>query len=80
MIDSTRALCIIARDIKNNWPKVSPHARPYLDAMFSLNSMTDTYGSDDAESIVLYFLTNAQGWRGNAAGRLKNELRIMLKR
>ena len=75
----TRSLSTIARDIKRNWPKVYFGAVPYLDAMGSLDTITDRYYSDDAKTIVLYFLSNATTWRGPEAKRIKAELNAMLK-
>jgi hypothetical protein len=74
----SRPLYAIAADINLHFRKLSYGARPYVDAMFSLNSIDDTYGCDDARSIVLYFLSNAGAWRGDAARRIKGELRAML--
>lgn len=75
-----RTIADIARDIEANWSNVSVHARPYLDAMKSLQTMTDKYGPDcvDADGIILYFLHNAQVWHGEAARRIKSELRTLL--
>lgn len=79
--DTPRPLHEIARDIRNNWrtkdgrPNINYAAAPYLDAMSQLGSITDTYGCDDAKSIVIYFLGNAQSWRGDAARRIKAELK-----
>ena len=36
------------------------------------------YYYDSAESVVLYFLANAQGFRGEDARRIKAELNSML--
>lgn len=74
----TRRISAIAADISTSWPNVSPYARPYLDAMYDLYSINDRYYSDDARSIVLYFLSNAANWRGDDARRLKAELRSLL--
>jgi len=57
---------------------VSPYARPYLDAMGQLNSINDMYYLDTADSVVRYFLSNATGWRGETAKRIKAELKAML--
>lgn len=72
-----RPLYIIANDIRADWKKVSPYAKPYLDAMGTLNSIKDNYILDSGESIVLYFLSNATGWRGDNARRIKAELKSM---
>ena len=34
-----RPIYQIAREIRDDWKPVSPHAKPYLDAMFSLNNI-----------------------------------------
>jgi hypothetical protein len=41
--------------------------------------MKDTYGHDSAEDIVLRFLCNATGWRGEDARGIKKELNDMVK-
>lgn len=74
-----RSIKTITQDIKKDWTKVSPYAQPYLDAMLTLESITDHYYLDDAKSIVLYFLANAQGWRGETARKIKQELKDLCK-
>ena len=77
---SVRPLHEIATEITEDWgSKVSPYAKPYLDAMFSLTSINEDYFLDSAKSVVLYFLSNAQGWRGETARRVKAELKSMVK-
>jgi hypothetical protein len=46
--------------------------------MLTLQDLDDLYGVEDAESIVMYFLTNAETWRGPVARDIKGELRRML--
>jgi hypothetical protein len=75
----TRPLHLIAQDIKVNWPNVYFGAVPYLQAMLRLADITDNYGYDSAESIVIYFLSNAKTWRGPEARRIKAELKALLK-
>ena len=74
-----RTISEIALDIKRDWKKVNYGAVPYLDAMLTLSSVTDNYGYDDARGIVLYFLSNATGYRGPTAKALKAELKALLK-
>ena len=80
-----RSLSTIAREIRQNWRKsVSGTdlyfgARPYLDAMSSLDKISDAYGMDSGKSIVAYFLSNASTWRGPKAKEIKLELNAMLK-
>ena len=70
-----RSISIIARDISNNWAKPYFGAVPYLRAMYSLDTIGDKYGQDDAKSVVLYFLSNATTWRGDKARTIKAELK-----
>ena len=73
-----RNLSAIANDIRSDWPKPNYAAKPYLDAMRSLQSIDDAYGLDNARSIVRYFLSNASAWRGDKARAIKAELKGML--
>lgn len=73
--NSPRLIRTIAAEIQKTWSKVSPYAKPYLDAMLTLDTIEDNYFFDDGKSIVLYFLANASGWRGEDARRIKKELR-----
>lgn len=74
-----RPLYEIAREIKADWKNVYFGAKPYLEAMLSLNKTTDPYGVDSAKNVVLYFLCNAGTWRGEVAKRVKAELNKMTK-
>ena len=74
-----RPLYEIAREIRKAWTKVSTYAEPYLEVMESLNTIDDNYYFDSGKSIVLYFLGNANTWRGEDARRIKAELKEMLK-
>lgn len=78
-----REIRVIAREIQHAWEKqgkgVHFAARPYLSAMYSLGGVQDSYGMDDAKSIVLYFLSNATSFRGEDAKRLKAELKELIK-
>lgn len=73
----TRPISTIAREIRRDWKNVNYAARPYLDAMFSLDTINDKYGYDSAKSIVAYFLGNAGSWRGETAKSIKAELRSL---
>jgi hypothetical protein len=74
-----RQLYEIASEIRKEWPNANYAAVPYLEAMRSMASVNDTYGLDDGKTIVLYFLANAGTWRGEAAKRIKAELRELVK-
>ena len=74
---SERYLWEIAEDIRAHQKPVHPYAAPYLKAMGTLESIDQMYGADSAKSVVLYFLSNAQMWRGEDARRIKKELKQM---
>lgn len=74
----TRPIATIAREIYKEWPKVNYAAKPYLEAMLSLNNINDTYYLDSGKSIVLYFLSNASSFRGEKAKALKTELKTIV--
>lgn len=77
---TTRPLHVIARDIQRDWTKPNYAAVPYLDAMRALDSISDRYYYDSADSVVRYFLSNATSWRGDKAREIKAELKAMLAR
>lgn len=69
----------IVREIRADWKNISPYAKPYLQAMGCLDSVGQKYGVDEGRTVVNYFLTNAGGWRGEVARRIKKELNQMVK-
>ena len=73
------SISAIARLIKKDWTKVYFGAVPYLDAMYSLRTVKDTFGCDSGKSIVAYFLCNASTWRGETAKIIKAELNKRIK-
>jgi len=74
-----RTISVIASEIDSDWKKVNYAARPYLDAMYSLNNISDSYYLDSGEAVVLRFLVNAGTWRGETAKRVKLEFRTIIK-
>ena len=75
-----RSIEVIANEIRKDWGvKTDFAARPYLKAMYGLNSISDNYLCDSAKSIIAYFLCNASTYRGETAKRIKKELNAMLK-
>lgn len=74
-----RPIYEIATEIRKDWKNVNYAAKPYLDAMSTLNSISDNYIMDSGKSIVLYFLSNASSWRGEVAKAIKAELKAMVK-
>ncbi len=76
---TTMTLSGIARLVRRDWKNVNYGAVPYLDAMGSLESINDPYYQDSGKSVVLYFLANARGWRGDTAKLVKAELNKRVK-
>ena len=74
-----RPIYQIAEDILADWERPDYAAAPYIEAMLSLNSMSDKYILDDADEIVQRFLINAGKWRGPVAREIKKELNKMVK-
>lgn len=76
-----RTFAEIAREIKQTWKNVYFGAKPYLQAMATIDSSDKNapYMLETAEDIVIYFLANAQTWRGEDAKRIKAELKSMIK-
>ena len=75
-----RPLYTIAEEIKKDWgAKIYFGAKPYIDAMFSLNEITDNYIQDSGREIVNRFLCNATRWRGEVARKVTKELNDMVK-
>lgn len=73
-----RPLHKIADEITVDWKRPYFGAVPYIQAMRALDSTDDAYGLDSADSIVRYFLANANTWRGETARRVKAELKGMI--
>lgn len=73
----------LAQVIQSDWKRqgkgVNYAAKPYLEAMFCLESITDNYIADKGTSIVNYFLANAQTWKGETAKAVKAELKARVK-
>ena len=80
--EGVRTLRAIAGEIAREWPKMAANehhpAHPYVDAMLRLEKVTDAYAAESGVNIVRYFLSNAAGWRGPVAQRVKAELKDMI--
>ena len=71
---------LIRKDWKANAKNgINYAAKPYLDAMDDLASINDKYFYDSGREIVMYFLANAQSYRGEQAKLIKAELNRRLK-
>jgi hypothetical protein len=76
---TTKTIKELANVISRDWKNVNYGAVPYLQAMFTLNSVRDYYYADEGSGIVAYFLANANSWRGEVAKAVKKELNRRLK-
>lgn len=75
-----RPIYQIAEEIIEKWTKMPDYILiSYVTPMLELNTIDDYYYADDAESVILYFLSNAESWRGDDARRLKAELKQICK-
>lgn len=74
-----RPIYKIAQEISQDWKTPYFGAVPYLKAMHTLRDLSSSYGRDDARGILLYFLSNSGRWKGEAARRIKAEIRTALK-
>jgi hypothetical protein len=79
MNNNFRPLYQIAAEVYKDWKPVNYAAKPYLEAMSSLDKVTDMYVCDSGRSIVAYFLSNAGSWKSATAKRVKAELKNMVK-
>jgi hypothetical protein len=73
-----RTLYEIAAEVRADWKKVYFGAVPYLEAMETMTDINQQYIFDPGTEIVMYFLANANTWRGETARRVKAELKSML--
>lgn len=76
---ATMTIRELARTCRKDWASPYFGAVPYLSAMSALETVDDAYGYDSGRSIVMYFLGNARGWRGDVAKAVKAELKRRLK-
>ena len=80
MIATTSAPTIadIARAIRSEWVTINPYASEYLAALETIETHGGGYYyADTVSSAVLYFLSNASGYRGPNARTYKAQLKIM---
>jgi hypothetical protein len=69
----------LALRIREEWPNISPFAKPYVDAMALCETWDSPYCAEDARSMGLYFLVNAAGFRGSAAKEIKAQIKAAVK-
>lgn len=77
----TRPLAAIAAEIIKNHEVHGKElyfgARPYVKALqfMPTTDLSSPFGEDDADTVVLYALSNLNTWRGETARRVKAELK-----
>jgi hypothetical protein len=69
----------VAKEILDDWKNPYFGAVPYLEAMLTMNDINENYYDDSGKSIVMYFLGNAQTWRGAKAKETKLLLNKLIK-
>jgi hypothetical protein len=70
----------IIRLMRKDWKATSKKgiyfgAVPYLDALGTLESLSESYGMDTGKGMVPYLLSNATTYRGAQAKAIKAELK-----
>ena len=70
---------LIIKDWRSQGKGINYAAKPYVEAMLSINSIDDKFGYDSGVSIVRYFLCNANSWKGPVAREVKKKLNAMCK-
>lgn len=88
-ITATRKICDIASDIIMDmeaiakakgkyWRNMFPYCEQQLEAMMSLEKVTDKYIFEDGFGIVCSALSNMNTYKGANAKKYKNELRVLV--
>jgi hypothetical protein len=70
---------LIEKDHRNSSKNLPFGAKPYVDALKSLEHVGQNYGADSGKSIVAYALSNLTSWKGPVARAVKAELKARLK-
>jgi hypothetical protein len=67
----------IAKDVRSDWISIHPEAEPFLAAMERLDQIRADRNAD--VKVLAQFRWAARKWGGPVAGRLKNEIDLILK-
>lgn len=70
---------VIRKDWRTQGKGIYFGAKPYLEALECLQTVSDNYGLDSGRSMVAYFLSNASTWKGETAKAVKKELNKRIK-
>mgnify|MGYP007064251744 CR=1 FL=1 len=74
-----RTIHDIADEIVRDWRPMRDELVPYVSQMLEMRDRAEAADVEGAKSAVRYFLDHAGPWRGEVAGRIKSELRAMVK-
>lgn len=69
-----RRLYEVADEIGELWDTMPPDAAEWVEAMSTLDSVTDPYYEGTGGTVVANFLEHSSGWLGEDAARIKGEL------
>lgn len=79
VVNSELTVSEIAHAIAKDWQNISPYAKDYLNAMKTIENIDGAYYAESAKSVILYFLVNANTYRGENARAYKALLKKMVK-
>ncbi len=79
MREVERTIHEIADEIVRDWRPMREDLVPYISRMLEIRTLEETDDVEAAKSAVRYFLDHSGPWRGEVAGRIKSELRAMVK-
>lgn len=78
MIADMREICKNQKT-PTTWQQKFCYAKPYIEALGSLNSINDNYYFDSGKSLVNYLLSNLNTYKGEKAKEFKALFKTMLK-
>ena len=74
-----RSIREIADEIVQDWRPMREELVPYVSRMLEIRTFAETDDRERAKQDVRFFLDHSGPWRGKIAGRIKSELRTMVK-
>ena len=69
----------IADEIVRDWRPMREELVPYVSRMLEMQTLQEADDVEEAKHAVRYSLDHSGPWRGEVAGRIKSELRAMVK-
>ena len=65
--------------IYRNWNNMPLNAYRYVEAMFQLDNINESFNNETGVEIISYFLANAKSWQGDVAKDVKQYLNNLIK-